>query len=190
MSTEPAVPTAGPSDRRGIVNEVLVAGIDSSTQSTKVLLVRAADGVIVDQASAPHPNGTEVDPQLWWEALQQAGSGLLERASAIAVGGQQHGMVALDGAGAVVRPALLWNDLRSAPQIAEVVEHLGGPAELRRDDRFGAGGVVHRHQAALDGAARTGQRRAHRRGAAAARLADLDVGRRARISRADDHRSR
>jgi xylulokinase len=111
------------------VDDILVAGIDSSTQSTKVLLVRAADGVIVDQASAPHPNGTEVDPRLWWEALQQAGSGLLERASAIAVGGQQHGMVALDGAGQVVRPALLWNDLRSAPQIAEVVEHLGGPAD-------------------------------------------------------------
>ena len=109
-------------------DDVLVAGIDSSTQSTKVLLVRAADGVIVDQASAPHPPGTEVDPMLWWEALQQAGAGLLDRASAIAVGGQQHGMVALDSAGTVVRPALLWNDLRSAPQIPEIVEHLGGPA--------------------------------------------------------------
>jgi xylulokinase len=107
----------------------LVAGIDSSTQSTKVLLVRADTGEIVDQASAPHPPGTEIDPRLWWEALQQAGSGLLDRAAAIAVGGQQHGMVALDAAGHVVRPALLWNDLRSAPQIPEVVEHLGGPQE-------------------------------------------------------------
>lgn len=107
--------------------DTLVAGIDSSTQSTKVVLVRAADGQVVDQRSAPHPSGTEVDPQAWWHALQDAGSGLLERASAVAVGGQQHGMVALDASGAVVRPALLWNDLRSAPQIAEVVEHLGGP---------------------------------------------------------------
>ena len=105
----------------------LVAGIDSSTQSTKVVLVRAADGVVVGQASAPHPPGTEVDPQLWWKALEQAGSGLLERAAAIGVGGQQHGMVALDAAGRVVRPALLWNDLRSAPQIDTVVSHLGGP---------------------------------------------------------------
>ena len=105
----------------------LVAGIDSSTQSTKVVLVRASDGVVVDQASAPHPPGTEVDPQLWWKALEQAGSGLLERAAAIGVGGQQHGMVALDAAGAVVRPALLWNDLRSAPQIDTLVDHLGGP---------------------------------------------------------------
>ena len=109
------------------MTETLVAGIDSSTQSTKVLLVRASDGVVVDQASAPHPNGTSVDPQVWWAALQQAGSGLLERASAIGVGGQQHGMVALDASGAVVRDALLWNDLRSAPQIDSVVQHLGGP---------------------------------------------------------------
>jgi xylulokinase len=107
--------------------EALVAGVDSSTQSTKVLLVRAADGTVAGQGSAPHPEGTEVDPAAWWEALQSAGSGLLERAAAIGVGGQQHGMVALDGDGAVVRPALLWNDLRSARQAAEVTEHLGGP---------------------------------------------------------------
>ncbi len=105
----------------------LVAGIDSSTQSCKIVLVDAADGRIVAQASAPHPDGTEVDPSAWWDALQQAGSGLMDRAAAIAVGGQQHGMVALDVEGAVVRPALLWNDLRSAPQAAEVTEHLGGP---------------------------------------------------------------
>ena len=107
-------------------DDVLVAGIDSSTQSTKVLLVRASDGVVVDQASAPHPDGTEVDPAAWWDALQHAGSGLLERASAIGVGGQQHGMVALDESGEVVRPALLWNDLRSSPQCRTVIDHLGG----------------------------------------------------------------
>ena len=108
------------------MSETLVAGIDSSTQSTKVLLVRASDGKVVDQASAPHPVGTEVNPDAWWEALQRAGSGLLGRAAAIGVGGQQHGMVALDADHQVVRNALLWNDLRSAPQIAAVVEHLGG----------------------------------------------------------------
>ena len=108
------------------MTDTLVAGIDSSTQSTKVLLVRAADGTVVDSASAPHPGGTHVHPDAWWAALRQAGSGLLGQASAIGVGGQQHGMVALDAGGAVVREALLWNDLRSAPQSAEVVDHLGG----------------------------------------------------------------
>ncbi len=112
-----------------MTDEVLVAGIDSSTQSTKVVLVRAADGTVVDEASAPHPPGTEVDPAAWWAALQLAGRDLLGLASAVAVGGQQHGMVVLDEAGEVIRPALLWNDLRSAPQADEVIEHLGGPQQ-------------------------------------------------------------
>jgi xylulokinase len=115
-----------------LADDVLVAGIDSSTQSTKVVLVRADDGAVVAENTAPHPAGTALDPQHWWDALAQAGSGLLDRASAVAVGGQQHGMVALDTDGAVVRDALLWNDLRSAPQIAEVVDHLGGPERCAR----------------------------------------------------------
>ena len=108
------------------MDDTLVAGIDSSTQSVKVVLVRASDGVVVDQAAAAHPDGTEVDPRAWWDALSSLGE-LLDRAAAIGVGGQQHGMVALDADGRVVRPALLWNDLRSAPQAQSVVEHLGGP---------------------------------------------------------------
>ena len=67
----------------------LVAGIDSSTQSTKVLLVRAEDGSVFDQASAPHPAGTEADPESWWQALQQSGADLIARAEAVGVGGQQ-----------------------------------------------------------------------------------------------------
>ncbi len=105
----------------------LVAGIDSSTQSVKILLVDAADGTVVDASSAPHPGGTEADPAAWWAALQAADTGLLRRASAVGVAGQQHGMVCLDDTGAVVRPALLWNDLRSAGEIQGVVDHLGGP---------------------------------------------------------------
>src|SRR6266700_1985195 len=104
-----------------------VAGVDSSTQSTKVLLCQAADGAVVDQRSAPHPAGTECDPQAWWTALQQAGDGLLDRAAAGSFAGQQHGMVALDAEGAVVRPAVLWNDLRSSAAAADLVAELGGP---------------------------------------------------------------
>jgi xylulokinase len=106
---------------------VLVAGVDSSTQSTKVVLCRAEDGEIVGQGSAPHPGGTECDPEAWWDALQQAGSGLLARAAAVGIAGQQHGMIALDEAGTVVRPALLWNDLRSAAAAADLVRERGGP---------------------------------------------------------------
>ena len=107
----------------------LVAGVDSSTQSTKVLLVQAEDGVVVAEASARHPDGTECHPDRWWEALSAAGRGLLERADAVGVAAQQHGMVTLDEAGAVVRPAMLWNDVKSAPQAAELVTEFGGAAE-------------------------------------------------------------
>jgi xylulokinase len=111
---------------------MLVAGVDSSTQSTKVLLCQAEDGVVVEQATAPHPDGTECDPELWWQALGEAGHGLLDRADAIGVAAQQHGMVVLDEAGQVIRPALLWNDMRSAPQATELIAELGGPAEWAR----------------------------------------------------------
>jgi xylulokinase len=104
---------------------MLVAGVDSSTQSTKVLLCEAADGTIVDEASAPHPGGTECPPQAWWDALTQAGDGLLTRAAAVGVAGQQHGMVVLDENAEVIRPALLWNDLRSAGAAAELVKERG-----------------------------------------------------------------
>jgi xylulokinase len=106
---------------------MLVAGIDSSTQSTKVVLCDAADGTVVGTGSAPHPPGTEVDPQAWWDALQQAGDRLLDRAAAVAIAGQQHGSVVLDSGGRVIRPALLWNDLRSAAAAADLVTEFGGP---------------------------------------------------------------
>src|SRR4051794_34390972 len=106
---------------------MLVAGVDSSTQSTKVVLCRAEDGEGIDAAAAPHPDGTECDPRHWWDALTEC-LPVLSRASAVAVAGQQHGMVTLDAEGTVVRPALLWNDVRSAPQARALVEELGGPA--------------------------------------------------------------
>src|SRR5688572_27642410 len=105
----------------------LVLGVDSSTQSTKALLVDADDGSVVAERTAPHPRGTEVDPRVWLGAVDDATAGLLDRAGAVAVGGQQHGMVALGDDGEPVRDALLWNDTRSAPQAAALIEELGGP---------------------------------------------------------------
>jgi xylulokinase len=106
----------------------LVAGIDCSTQSTKVLVCEAETGQVVRAGSAPHPDATEVDPAVWAAALDSASSrGLLDGVAAIAVGGQQHGMVTLDESGAVVRPALLWNDTRSAGAAADLIAELGGP---------------------------------------------------------------
>jgi xylulokinase len=98
----------------------LVAGVDSSTQSTKVEIRDADTGALVARGSAPHPPTTpprsEQDPAAWWAAFEtawtQAGA---PQAAAVAVAGQQHGMVALDAAGAVIRPAKLWNDTETAP---------------------------------------------------------------------------
>ena len=107
----------------------LVAGIDSSTQSCKVVVCDAETGEQVRAGSAPHPDGTEVHPDHWWAALQEAivAAGGLDDVAAVAVGGQQHGMVCLDADGTVVRPALLWNDTRSAPAARDLIDELGGP---------------------------------------------------------------
>jgi xylulokinase len=111
----------------------LVVGVDSSTQSTKALVVDASTGRVVASGQAPHTvssgAGRETDPRQWWdalcEALRQCGDAAHE-AAAVSVGGQQHGLVTLDGRGEPVRPALLWNDVRSAPQARRLTEELGG----------------------------------------------------------------
>lgn len=114
----------------------LVVGVDSSTQSTKALVVDASTGEVVARGQAPHrvtggTSGRESAPEEWWdalcEALRQCGDAA-RRATAVSVGGQQHGLVTLDSTGRPVRPALLWNDVRSAPQRDRLVEQLGGPA--------------------------------------------------------------
>jgi xylulokinase len=112
----------------------LVAGVDSSTQACKVVVREAGDGRLVREGRAPHPDGTEVDPAAWEAALQQAlaAAGGLDDVAAVAVGGQQHGMVCLDEAGEVVRPALLWNDTRSAGAARDLIAELGGDGAGRR----------------------------------------------------------
>lgn len=112
----------------------VVLGVDSSTQSTKVLAVDVDSGQVLARGHAAHTvstgAGRETDPEVWWDALQDALGQLGEyagRAAAVSVGGQQHGLVVLDGQGRPLRPALLWNDVRSAPQAEALVERYGAP---------------------------------------------------------------
>lgn len=91
-----------------------VLGIDSSTQSCKALLVDAATGEIVASSRQPHLPGTQINPERWIEALEASAGGLIDRAAALSVAGQQHGMVALDARNEPVRDAMLWNDVSSA----------------------------------------------------------------------------
>ncbi len=102
--------------------KALVAGVDSSTQSVKVVIRNAHTGELVRSGRASHPSGTEVDPMHWWTALQEAieSAGGMDDVAGISIGGQQHGMVALDESGEVIRPALLWNDTRSAEAAGEL----------------------------------------------------------------------
>jgi len=111
----------------------LVIGVDSSTQSTKALVVEAETGRVVGEGRSPHPDGTEVDPQAWQvacdRAVAEARQHVAEPIAAIAVAGQQHGLVTVDADGRSVRPALLWNDTRSAVETEQfVAKH--GPERL------------------------------------------------------------
>ena len=105
----------------------LVAGIDSSTQSCKVVVCNADTGEVIRSGSVPHPDGTEVDPASWLQALESAiaAAGGIDDVVGISVAGQQHGMVLLDEQGSVLRPALLWNDTRSAKAAKNLISELG-----------------------------------------------------------------
>jgi len=111
-----------------------VAGVDSSTQSCKVVVRDLATGAIVRTGRAPHPEGTEVDPSAWWDALLAAiaDAGGLDDVAAISIGGQQHGMVVLDAEGRVIRDALLWNDTRSADAARDLIAEFGAEALAAR----------------------------------------------------------
>ncbi len=112
-------------------------GIDVSTTGSKALLIDSA-GSVIASASTPHslstprPLWSEQDPQDWWNAtvnsirtvLQQSGipAGAI---SAIGLTGQMHGLVLLDKAGTVLRPAILWNDQRTQDQCDEIHARIG-----------------------------------------------------------------
>ncbi|MFJ9682381.1 xylulokinase [Streptomyces sp. NPDC101194] len=118
----------------------VVIGVDSSTQSTKAAFVDAGTGRLLSVGRAPHvvtgeAGARESDPEVWWRALCDAvAAGLKESGVAasavtgIAVAGQQHGLVVLGPDGRSLRPAMLWNDTRSAPQAAALTAALGGAA--------------------------------------------------------------
>ena len=117
-----------------MANRKLIAGVDSSTQSCKVVIRDAVTGELMREGRASHPDGTEVNPALWVTALDAAikDAGGLSDVEAISIGGQQHGMVALDENGAVIRDALLWNDTRSAAAADALNSEIGGPTEMAK----------------------------------------------------------
>jgi xylulokinase len=124
-------------------------GIDCGTQGTKALLI-TDDGRPVGRGYAKHrlierPSGAREQEPAWWvEALKLSVHAALEQARAagetsevhaLAVSGQQHGLVVLDENNEVIRPAKLWNDTETAPQNTEIIERLGGKQQFF--ERFG-----------------------------------------------------
>lgn len=117
----------------------LVAGVDSSTQSTKVEIrdIETGDLVASGYSTHPevHPPVSEQDPDSWWIALTEAlsqVSDLLGDVRAVSVAAQQHGLVCLDTGGRALRPAKLWNDTTSAPQAEALIERFGADEWVRR----------------------------------------------------------
>lgn len=118
----------------------LLIGIDSGTQSTKVLVVDALSGKVLASAAQAYdlipnlpPGAKEQHPQTWREATASAIRQALRQAKAsgsevkaIGVSGQQHGFVPLDGKGEVIRPAKLWCDTSTMAECDEITEKLGG----------------------------------------------------------------
>ncbi len=119
----------------------LVVGVDSSTSACKVEVRDADTGALVASGRAPHPSTTpprsEQLPADWETAFRAAcaAAGVPDRhrPAAVAVGGQQHGLVVLDADGEVLRPAKLWNDTESAPDAAVLVDALPGGAAAWAD---------------------------------------------------------
>ncbi|MDQ4504019.1 FGGY family carbohydrate kinase [Sinomonas sp. ASV322] len=105
---------------------LLVAGVDSSTQNCKLVVVEAASGVVVRSTSVPHPDGTEVDPQLWWDAFHATGAHDLRGVAALSITAQQHTTLFLGGDGEPVRDAILWNDGRAAKAGNDLCREGGG----------------------------------------------------------------
>lgn len=115
-----------------MAERALVAGVDCSTQATKVAIVDVETGELVALGRATHAvEGTdgarETDPRVWWTALRDAlaETGRAPEVGAISVGGQQHGLVVLDAAGEPLRPSMLWNDTRAAPDAERLTAALG-----------------------------------------------------------------
>ncbi|MBH5334691.1 sugar kinase [Streptomyces pactum] len=106
----------------------IVAGLDSSSESTRIVVCDTDTGAVLRHGYAPHPmTGSDVDPQAWLLSLGEAAEGgLLEGVEAIGVSAQQHGLLALDAGGVTVRPAMIGNDRRAQAAAADLIDALGG----------------------------------------------------------------
>ena len=111
-------------------DEVLV-GLDVGTTGAKAVAISPRGEVLARaqedyQLSTPRPGWSEQDPEDWWRASEAALAAVgADRAQGVGLSGQMHGLVVLDAADYVIRPAILWNDQRTAAECAEIEERVG-----------------------------------------------------------------
>jgi xylulokinase len=152
----------------------MVAGVDSSTQSCKIVVCELESGQIVRTGRAAYPDGTEVSAAAWLRASrkQLRTPGCWRMSRRWQSGGQQHGMVTLDESGELVRDALLWNDNRSAQDATDLIAELVGPEAWA--DAVGSVCRIHASvEDSLAGPLRAGQCRPDNRCGPSPRLTDL-----------------
>ena len=121
--------------------DTLFLGLDVGTSGVKAILVHPRGDVVASATTplalaTPRPGWAEQDPGSWWAAGVASVRRVLEArpgatVAAVGISGQMHSSVFLDGAGEVVRPALLWCDGRTTAECAEITERVGGEARLR-----------------------------------------------------------
>ncbi|MDX5627450.1 MULTISPECIES: xylulokinase [unclassified Brenneria] len=107
-------------------------GLDLGTSEIKIVIIDDAGTLVAGEGEAltvqrPHPQWSEQDPAQWWAAANRAIGRLRARHGdiwpgirSIGLSGQMHGAVLLDAADRVLRPAILWNDTRCAPECDEL----------------------------------------------------------------------
>ena len=118
------------------MTEPCILAIDLGTTNCKTILLDAECHIVAKRSveyavATPRPGWAEQDPHVWWEVVKEsirdvaavAAPGAIQ---AIGISGQMHGLVALNAQGQVIRPAILWNDQRSAPQCDEIYALAGG----------------------------------------------------------------
>jgi len=122
---------------------MMLLGVDLGTTAVKALLINEAGETLASATveyplSTPRPLWSEQDPADWWRGTVEAIRRVLTKAGAsgaqvrgVGLSGQMHGLTLLDRAGDVLRPAILWNDQRTAEQCEEMMRRVGGPARMR-----------------------------------------------------------
>ena len=107
-----------------------LVGLDVGTTGVKALAVTPEGEVLASAEeeyplSTPQPGWAEQDPEDWWQASQAALARLGADGARVGLSGQMHGLVCLDDEGRVLRPAILWNDQRTAAECAEIEDRVG-----------------------------------------------------------------